>query len=273
MNAGVRCLRCGYDLRAGDPAGVCPECGVPVAASLKPPPPLRRANRAWVRDQHVGLRLAVAAGALGLALLCVEVVTVFTWHVPEVVFVVPWAVALGTAAAAAWHLGRREPPLVVASFRGRLARATLTPGVLLPATRLVDRPPTIVPTWAWTLGTEAAWVAVAAGFAAVLSLAVDLGRRADPYVVTGDWSSGATARRFLACVGPLIVVRALLRLMDGTGSASVLTRFFALVHCPLYLALFLAWQATVAVLILATMHLRRVARGVEVERRATGDLT
>ena len=273
MTLDVRCRRCGYDLRAGDPAGRCPECGVPVAASLTPPPPLRRANREWVRDQHVGLRLAVAAGASGSALLCVEVVTVFTWDVPEVAFVVAWAVAIGLAAAAAWHLGRREPPLAVASFRGRLARATLTPGVLLPAARLSDGPPTIVPPWAWTLGTEAAWVAVAAGFAAVLGLAVDLGRRADPYVVTGDWSSGARARPFLACAGPLIVVRALLRLMDGTGSASVLTLFLAPVHCPLYLALFLAWQATVAVLVLATMNLRRVARGVEVERRATGDLT
>lgn len=29
------CRRCGYDLRASDPAGVCPECGRPIQAAQR----------------------------------------------------------------------------------------------------------------------------------------------------------------------------------------------------------------------------------------------
>ena len=72
MTVDARCLRCGYDLRESDPPGVCPECGIPVAASLARPPLLRHADRLWVRDQAVGLRLAVVAGASASAPFCAE---------------------------------------------------------------------------------------------------------------------------------------------------------------------------------------------------------
>ena len=50
----VMCLRCGYDLRTVDAAGVCPECGLAAAVSTKPRERLQDCTPSWVRRVAVG---------------------------------------------------------------------------------------------------------------------------------------------------------------------------------------------------------------------------
>lgn len=51
------CFRCGYDLYGRPQAGVCPECGEPVAESLRPRY-LRDAGPAYLRSVRQAIRLA-----------------------------------------------------------------------------------------------------------------------------------------------------------------------------------------------------------------------
>jgi len=51
----VWCRKCGYNLRAADPGGRCPECGSPVAVSARPEL-LRFADPAWVATLATGVR-------------------------------------------------------------------------------------------------------------------------------------------------------------------------------------------------------------------------
>jgi hypothetical protein len=51
----VWCRKCGYNLRAADPGGRCPECGAPVAVSARPEL-LRFADPAWVATLASGVR-------------------------------------------------------------------------------------------------------------------------------------------------------------------------------------------------------------------------
>src|SRR5690348_13310365 len=71
--AHVWCRKCGYDLRAAEPGGMCPECGSPVALSARPDL-LRFADPAWVATLASGVRfilwgtlVAVVVTAAGLS--------------------------------------------------------------------------------------------------------------------------------------------------------------------------------------------------------------
>ena len=258
----VRCLRCGYDLRETDILGLCPECGSPALPSVTRPPLMRYADRAWARDQEVGLWLATAAGVSAATLACVEVAAELGPDWLEAALTAAWVAAIGTAAAAAWRLGRPEPPAPGPSVRGRIARATLTPAVLLPAVRLIDAPTPAAPPWTWTLGTAAGLLAAAAGFAALLSLAADLCRRGEADVPAGAWSPALVPRWFLACASTAILLRSAQRLLFDLNHGFAL----AIACCPFGLALFIAAPAAVAVTLVAAVNLARIARGVRIER-------
>ena len=60
------CVGCGYDLRAADPAGRCPECGAPVADALE------RGRHAAASRRHAG-DLARGLNTAGLSLLMVMI--------------------------------------------------------------------------------------------------------------------------------------------------------------------------------------------------------
>ncbi|MBI1190941.1 MAG: hypothetical protein GC200_09710 [Tepidisphaera sp.] len=59
------CIGCGYDLRGLNPAGVCPECGRPVADTLDGNR-LWRADPAWLKRVLNGLSLALLAMILSV---------------------------------------------------------------------------------------------------------------------------------------------------------------------------------------------------------------
>lgn len=59
------CISCGYDLRGLNPAGVCPECGRPVADTLDGNR-LWRADPAWLKRVLNGLNLALLAMILSV---------------------------------------------------------------------------------------------------------------------------------------------------------------------------------------------------------------
>jgi len=63
----VWCRKCGYNLRAADPGGRCPECGSPVAVSARPEL-LRFADPAWVATLATGVRF-ILWGTLVAALV------------------------------------------------------------------------------------------------------------------------------------------------------------------------------------------------------------
>jgi hypothetical protein len=50
------CVGCGYDLRACDSMGQCPECGKPVLDSLNRDA-IERTDRVWARDMALGVRM------------------------------------------------------------------------------------------------------------------------------------------------------------------------------------------------------------------------
>ncbi len=67
------CARCAYNLRGLSPAGVCPECGAPVAISLEGRL-LRFADRRYVRTVDLGLTILLCAIWLYVLLLVVSIV-------------------------------------------------------------------------------------------------------------------------------------------------------------------------------------------------------
>ena len=76
MNEGetaVRCVSCGYDLRATDVGGSCPECG--VAVSLSAGKFARLANLKWAKRVQFGVS-AVAWGLTTVA-ICLPLLVVF----------------------------------------------------------------------------------------------------------------------------------------------------------------------------------------------------
>ncbi len=63
LDADLECRGCRYALRGSDPAGSCPECGLPVADTLEDHPVFAPAH--WLD----GLRQALTRGVIGAALL------------------------------------------------------------------------------------------------------------------------------------------------------------------------------------------------------------
>lgn len=62
VEAGVACLRCGYDLRGLPPTGLCPECGAEVIWSIQRQSPLRLAPPAHLAALQRGASSGSAAG-------------------------------------------------------------------------------------------------------------------------------------------------------------------------------------------------------------------
>lgn len=70
LNADLPCIKCGYNLRASDPASNCPECGTPLDRSLQPNL-LVLADPVWLKRVISGLGWLLVATVLGFALtLC-----------------------------------------------------------------------------------------------------------------------------------------------------------------------------------------------------------
>ena len=176
----VPCLRCAYDLRGLRGDGLCPECGTPIAQSVRRfiemnvvvARPLAVMPRAWV--------LKLAAGCTLLALLTIAVFVVTTvqllfdpswwraWTPIQVLMVIAfwllvwpepsdaarrtgdralrWAVALGGIICAAWMILRMSPLIearlarAAAPLYALLAAAT-TAAVLFHLARLATRLP------------------------------------------------------------------------------------------------------------------------------------
>jgi hypothetical protein len=66
------CARCAYNLRGLSPAGVCPECGAPIAISMEGRL-LRFADRHYVRNVNLGLTILLCAIWLYVFLLAVSI--------------------------------------------------------------------------------------------------------------------------------------------------------------------------------------------------------
>lgn len=70
VSSDLNCARCGYNLRTLPVAGLCPECGSPIAESLDQNW-LQNADRAWLSRLSTGAGLVlVSMGVAVLALLC-----------------------------------------------------------------------------------------------------------------------------------------------------------------------------------------------------------
>lgn len=76
------CIACGYNLRAADPAGNCPECGTPLDRSLRPDL-LLMADPLWLRRILSGLNW-VRWGVFGLvSLSTLSLMWLFITHAPH----------------------------------------------------------------------------------------------------------------------------------------------------------------------------------------------
>jgi len=135
----THCVSCGYNVRGLAPGHHCPECGIPVGASLRGEL-LQFANPRWVSRLHLGAALACWGGLailLHMTLGCMRVVQSTTF------FYALWGIATGLFIVGLAILGSpslRETPETpgrwvrhVARFGFLLVIATGMPGWFWPS--------------------------------------------------------------------------------------------------------------------------------------------
>ncbi|MFW6033361.1 MAG: hypothetical protein ACOCTI_08315, partial [Phycisphaeraceae bacterium] len=105
LEADLHCLNCGYNLRGLDAAGLCPECGEPVADTLRGDW-LIDAAPAWTSGLASGMGLLLVAFALWLGMF-----GAFTGGVDVGSVVWPAGTLLASLVAGVgyWLLTAREP--------------------------------------------------------------------------------------------------------------------------------------------------------------------
>jgi hypothetical protein len=119
--AGLHCIRCDYDLRGQDPAGLCPECATPVQTSLDYPW-LSRSEPQW-RKRFVHGLLLEALAVIPLYFMLVRGLPRFI-RIPtpdpiDAGAVVATAIAWGTAS---WLITTRDPRAPLNTFSAAAAR-------------------------------------------------------------------------------------------------------------------------------------------------------
>src|SRR5687767_1235942 len=106
----LTCLRCGYDLRGGAPAGKCPECGTSIGASYFHKALRRKLVRASLADANPTWRKSILLGMQCLtAMVLIDFITPMIAHsgVPSSA----WPYVDASLAACCWVL------LIVATFK------------------------------------------------------------------------------------------------------------------------------------------------------------
>jgi hypothetical protein len=69
----LNCVNCGYNLRGTQPEGTCPECGEPVATTLRPDL-LHMAEPGWLDQLRKGSNWVIAAIIMNLAMIPVGMI-------------------------------------------------------------------------------------------------------------------------------------------------------------------------------------------------------
>lgn len=104
----VPCIHCGYNLRGLTPGGMCPECGNPIAESLRGDL-LRYANSKWLRRVQWGLAIAIFSVGIDIVLQFSAGWLSSLYGPNRVVFSLIWFVRALIAFAAAMFITAREP--------------------------------------------------------------------------------------------------------------------------------------------------------------------
>ena len=183
----IHCIHCGYNLRSLLPDQACPECGKPVAPSLRDDR-LRSSDPQWVRRLSVGM-ICVLLGGIFL------LIDIFGLHdvrsrlmrslgaSQAVVSAVLAMLTLGVTVAGVWLATSPEPGFAgtSASATWRWAARLLTAGFLLVVLAFtLSKPPPSAPMPVAMLAWMRLIIAVLGpgGFATFLIYIAPLGRRA-----------------------------------------------------------------------------------------------
>ena len=99
----VHCRNCGYNLRTLSAAGRCPECGEPVAVSIRREW-LREADPKWLSMVRMGLAMS-AVGCLAIAAVSIDIAAPWRALLPQSKV---FYISLVLVAAGAWAMGASE---------------------------------------------------------------------------------------------------------------------------------------------------------------------
>lgn len=232
------CYTCGYNLRGMATDVNCPECGLPIARTLRSG--LRYADAAWLNRQAAAIPFFVALSVVSL----LEGFSYFAESIPRYLGSVAHIAAAVFVLVGCFRLSAPEPDPVTGDVDTPLRRGLLVAGILFVLLNvatldvfMVMKPSRFYPSVAWLLGAQR--IALAVTELVALMLLGHLARRSE------SPSLRAQSRLMLYAV-PLVTVAPLVTQLlvndDRAGAAwamaYVVTRVLnAVVMCVL--ALFL----------------------------------
>lgn len=233
VGAGRACLGCGYDLGGLPSDGACPECGAPVARSLKGPL-LRFASGELLAKLHTGVVLVIAGTIAQLALTGVAFVAgiaaAISGSAPFIrsaqVLSAIGSTVLTVAILIGWWLVTTPDPGVAPRWDARRTRRWVRITVIIQIGASLLQMFSTLATPALQTGGMAVWIVgigvalvaigawIAAFFAQMLYLRWIARRIPDPRVV--EWT------KMMMWLGPLLYTVGMLALFLGPLAAMIL---------------------------------------------------